>query len=212
MELWDISHFPDSPRRGSILRAIEQHDSGWQQVDDTLVADEGGRLLDFMEVSDDVKRETATNGIADLASDPYAAALVAQHRLHVYRRYRERPDWNGFFSEVQSAREAHRLAAGAPPLEQLLRDYALVRAGDLASLAFCNSWKDTADDGCGYGMRLEETTLLIGPDPFGGRTIDIEIEARELENRPFASVADAQRAAASAKIVKVRGKVSGTRS
>jgi hypothetical protein len=207
---WDRSRFPDSPRKASILRATEQHDSGWAGVDDSLILDETtGRLLDFMEVSDAVKRETAARGIEELASDPYAAALVAQHRLHVYRRFLEHPEWNVFFAAMKSARDSYLRAAGAGSLGDLLRDYAFVRAGDLASLAFCNNWKETADDGCGYAMRLEGTTLLLSPDPFGGRTIEIEIEAREVDDRSFASAADARRTFATARTVAVKGVVGG---
>src|SRR5512145_328394 len=83
---WHPGHFPDSPRKASILHAIEKHDEGWAEVDESLLVDEAGRLLDFMAVSDDVKRDTSLRGLSALASDPYAAALVAQHRLHVYRR------------------------------------------------------------------------------------------------------------------------------
>jgi hypothetical protein len=85
-----------------------------------------------------------------------------------------------------------------------------MRAGDLASLAFCNGWKDTPDNGCGYRMRLEGTTLIIAPDPFGGRSVDIEIEAREIPNRGFASQAEARLAVGNAPIVRLTGLVSGS--
>jgi hypothetical protein len=87
MRQWQPEHFPESPRKASILNAIEQHDNGWAEIDEALVLDEAtGQLLDFIELPDALKRDTALRGIERLASDPYAAALVAQHRLHVYRR------------------------------------------------------------------------------------------------------------------------------
>lgn len=212
MRLWQPDHFPESPRKASILNAIEQHDNGYAEIDETLVVDEAtGRLLDFIEISDALKRETSWRGIERLASDPYAAALVAQHRLHVYRRYVDHPEWSAFFAQVTAAREAYIRAAGAVSLDVLLRDYAFVRAGDLASLAFCNNWTDVDADGSGYAMRLEGTSMFIIPDPFGGRTIAIEIDAREIGPRSFGSVAEAQRVVASAPVVTLRGLVSGPR-
>jgi len=148
-------------------------------------------------------------GIERLASDPYAAALVAQHRLHVYRGYAEHPEWSTFFARVTAARDAHLRAGSAVSLDELLRDYTFVRAGDLASLAFCNNWTDVDSDGCGYAMRLEGTSMFVIPDPFGGQTIEIEIDAREIGHQSFDSAADAQRVVASAPVVTLRGLVSG---
>jgi hypothetical protein len=212
MRQWQPGHFPDSPRKASILNAIEHHDIGWSDIDETLVVDETtGRLLDFMEVSDAVKRDTSSRGIERLSLDPYGAALVAQHRLHVYRRYAGNPEWDGFFAEVAAARDKYFRSAGGVSLDELLRDYTFVRAGDLASLAFCNNWPDTADDGCGYSMRLEGASLFIVPDPFDGRTIEIAIEAREIDTRSFASAEHARRVVAAAPIVTLKGLVKGRR-
>src|SRR5688500_8575773 len=136
MRGWQPDHFPESSRKASILRAIEQHDNGWVEIDDALVVDDAGQLLDFIALPDALKRETSARGIERLASDPYAAALVAQHRLHVYRRYTEKSDWQSFFADVTTARDSYLRAAG-PALDELLHDYRFVRAGDLASLAFC---------------------------------------------------------------------------
>jgi len=209
MRQWGHGSLPDSPRKASILNAVEQHDSGWSEIDETLVLDgTSGNLVDFIDVSDALKRETSSRGLESLSSDPYAAALVAQHRLHVYRRYRDHPEWDAFFAAMADARDTC-LGRADSSLDQLLDDYRFVRAGDLASLAFCNDWKDTADDGCGYAMHLDGTTLLIGPDPFAGRTIAIDIDAREIVNRPFASAAEARRVVVSAPTVRLKGLVKG---
>jgi len=210
MRLWQDDHFPESSRKASILHAIEEHDSGWAEVDEALVVDEtAGQLLDFLEVPDAVKRDTSSRGIELLSSDPYAAALVAQHRLHVYRRYAENPEWRTFMADLTRTRDAYLRAAGHSSLGELVRDYGFVRAGDLASLAFCNNWPDVDADGCGYVMRLEGTSLLVSPDPFGGRRIAIEIDAREIGHQSFRSAADARQAVAAAKIVTLRGLVTG---
>ena len=47
---WQGNHFPESPRRASILHAISQHDNGWDEIDEKLVVDEAtGQLLDRSE-------------------------------------------------------------------------------------------------------------------------------------------------------------------
>jgi Protein of unknown function (DUF3891) len=209
MRQWDDDHFPESSRKASILRAIEQHDCGWAEIDEALAVNETtGQLLDFLEVSDAVKRDTSSRGIEQLSSDPYAAALVTQHRLHVYRRYAEHPEWKAFMADLTAARDAYLHAAGHTSLD-LVSDYAFVRAGDLASLAFCNEWADVDPDGCGYAMRLQGMSLFFSPDPFGGRTIEIAIDAKEIANQLFSSAADARRAAASAKVVTLTGRAIG---
>ena len=122
MRQWDDTHFPESSRKTSILHAVEQHDCGWAAIDETLIVHETtGQLLDFLEVSDAIKRDTSSRGIEQLSSDPYAAALVTQHRLHVYRRYSEHPEWRGFMADLTAARDACLHAAGHISLSELVR-------------------------------------------------------------------------------------------
>ena len=210
LQHWSADGLPGSPRRASILLAVEQHDTGWAEVDESLVVDEStGRLLDFVELEDAMKRETASRGIERLAADPYAAALVAQHRLHVYRRRAGQADWLAFFDATAQARDAHLRAAGAVTLAELLGDYALVRAADLASLAFCTEEAGSDPDGCRYAMRMEGTTLVVSPDPFAGRASEFELAAREMPLRRFASAADARSELARARPITLRGVVRG---
>lgn len=211
MAEWAPDHFPPSPRKPAILAAVAQHDDGWDDVDRSLVLDPTGTLVDFMHVPDAVKRETSMRGIERAGSDPYAAALIAQHRLHVYRRYAGEPAWDRFFAEVTMLRDHYLRAAEPLSLQQLLDDYALVRAGDLASLTFCNGWPDVDADGCGYAMSGDGAALFITPDPFAGRTIQVQIDAREIPAQPFSSDAAAREAVAKGPIVRLMGAVSGAR-
>jgi hypothetical protein len=209
MRHWHSDHFPDSARKASILRAIEEHDAGWAVIDETLVVDDAtGQLVDFIGVSDALKRETSWRGIERLAEDPYAAALVAQHRLHVYRRYAEHPEWQTFFADVTAARDTNLRAAGGGSQEDLLRDYRYVRLGDLASLVFCNKWPRAEE--YGYSFALEGASLVVTPDPLDGRTVDIEVAVREIADQSFASVADARRVLAGARSVTITGRLTGS--
>ncbi len=207
---WCPDHFPSSSRKVSILHAIEKHDEGWMEIDETPVVDETtGELVDFINVSDELKRYTSMHGIELLASDPYAAALAAQHRLNVYRRYADKTDWKSFFTDVTKVRDAYLRESGSVSLEELLHDYNFLRAGDLASLTFCNNWPKTDSDGCGYSMHLEGKSLIITPDPYKGKKIDIEVEMREFGYQKFESAENARQVIASATIVKLKGEVSG---
>ena len=79
--------------------------------------------------------------IARLADDPWAAALVAQHAITVYDRFRSEAEWTPFFADMEAARDAMVRASGMP-LDDLAADYPFVRLGDLISLVFCTGWTD----------------------------------------------------------------------
>jgi hypothetical protein len=206
MREWRANDFGNVPRRSVILQAVEEHDNGWREVDATPLVDETtGRILDFVTAPDSIRRGVWPRGVERLAATPYAAALVAQHAVHVYRRYRSDLGWAPFFSEMEAIRNRHLHAAAPLTLDDLLRDYFFVRAGDLASLAFCNGWTAVQSDDAGYAIRLEGSRLIISPDPFEGREVALEIIARELPNRPFRSASDAERAFSAAPSVAVKG-------
>src|SRR5262249_25203766 len=132
-------------------------------------------------------------------------------RLHVYRRHLDDALWRGFFSDVTDARDRY-LRATSIGLETLLDDYRLVRVGDLASLAWCDNWASTDDDGCGYAMRPDGTTLVSDPDPFRGRVVHIEVQAREIPTGAYGSQLEAQTAVAAARVITVAGSAEGGRS
>ena len=101
MRRWRADGFPDSPRRAAILLAIEEHDNGWREVDAAPVLDvTTGRILDFISAPDSVRRGVWPRGVQRLAAEPCAAALVAQHAMHVYGRYRTALEWRPFFAEM----------------------------------------------------------------------------------------------------------------
>ncbi len=212
MREWSADGFADSPRRSTILLAIEEHDNGWREVDAAPIIDgTSGRILDFVNAPEDVRRGIWPRGVERLGATPYAAALVAQHPLHIYDRFRTDPEWKAFFVMMEAARDQHLHASGPLTFDELVWDYSFVRLGDLASLTFCNGWTDIQADGFGYTMRLDEAHLTISPDPFEGRSVPIEIAARELPDRSFQSASDLQQTFAAARTVSLTGLVSGSR-
>jgi len=211
MRQWRTNGLPDSPRRSSILLAIAEHDNGWREVDSAPVVDAGAnRILDFVSAPDHVRRGVWPRGVARLADTPYAAALVAQHAIHIYRRYRTDSEWTPFFAEMEAARDRHLDAAAPLGLDDLLADYLFVRMGDLASLTFCNGWTEPQADEFGHAIRFDGERLVVTPDPFVGASVSLEISGREIPNGPFQSPADIHAAFAAARAVTLRGIASGT--
>jgi uncharacterized protein DUF3891 len=211
MRQWRADGLLQTPRLPSILLAVEEHDNGWREVDAAPLVDPAtGRVLDFIGAPDEIRRAVWPRGVDRLAATPYAAALVAQHALHIYRRYRDNPGWAPFFTEMETRRDRH--LAAPLTLEDLAREYFFLRIGDLVSLTFCNGWTDCQldDSGSGYAIRLDGTRLTITPDPFEGRDVPLEVTARELPNRPFHSAAEARDAFSSARKILVEGIASGS--
>jgi hypothetical protein len=195
MEQWGTG-LRDSPRRREILLAIEAHDNGWLEVDAAPIVDPGaGTVLDFVHVPDDIRRGVWPRSVGLLADRPYAAALVAQHAVHIFLRYRGDASWAPFFAQMEALRDEHLARVGGVTLETLIHDYAYLRLGDLLSLSFCNAWADALGQEHGYEIRSDGSRLTIHPgDPFAGREIPLSVPARLLPRQPFAS-ADAARAA-----------------
>ena len=212
MSAWRRDGLPAAPRRDRILHATRRHDDGWIDYDRALLVDEtSGRLLDYVHAPDDVRRGIWPNGVERLHDDPYAGALVAQHAIHLFDRYRDEPGWQAFFAAMARARD-ERVAAAAPlTLADLLADYFFLRMGDLLSLQFCDDWRDAQRHGA-YTSRWDGQRLVVSPDPFGGCELRLEVSARQLPNRRYEDAADAARAWSSAPSVMLGGVLCGGRS
>lgn len=174
------------PRRASILHAIAEHDNGWEEVDASPMVDaRSGDILDFMHAPGQVRQGVWPRAIGRLREDPYAAALVAQHALTAYDRYRGDPEWSAFFSGMERARD-EALRAGGSERPAMLEDYRFVRLGDLISLAFCTGTTEHLQYG-GWSVRLSGPRVIVTPDAFGGSEVPIEIAARTIPRVPYPS-------------------------
>ena len=209
MERWRDGGLPESPRRAEILLAIKEHDNGWQEVDAAPIVDPGsGDILDFMHLPDDDRRGVWPRGVQRLASTPYAAALVAQHAVHIYRRHRDDASWTPFFTEMEGWRDHFLQQVPTVGMDELLSDYSFVRVGDLASLTYCNGWSEAPDETT-HAIKCDGERLTIAPDPFGGETLSISIPARELASTRFESAAAAAAVFDRAPRVTLAGTVTG---
>jgi hypothetical protein len=203
MDHWRASELPPSPRRESLLYAIEAHDDGWGELDGAPIVDAAGRIADFITAPARLRQAVWPRGVAKLAADPWAAALVAQHALVIYARYRADAEWRFFFDEMTRLR-TNWLERSARSLETLEGDYRFLRLADLLSLTFCNQW--TSDqDGDGFSMRWDGSRVAVTPDPFAGVTVPATIRARELPNRVYRDEADAAGAWRGAPEISVSG-------
>jgi hypothetical protein len=211
MERWQANGLPDSSRRAEILLAVKEHDNGWREVDAAPVVDpNSGEILDFMNLPDDERRGVWPRGVQRLAETPYSAALVAQHAVHIYRRYRDHAAWMPFFIEMESLRDDFLRQEHSATFDELLLDYRFLRIGDLASLTFCNGWSEAPEE-TGLAVTLDNEHLAISPDPFAGERLSIAINARRLPATRFGSGGEAAAAFSDASTVTLTGTVSGTR-
>ncbi len=181
-----------NPRRDSILRAIGDHDEGWREFDAEPTVDmRTDDVVDFIHAPVSVRQGVWPRATAALADDPYAAALVANHALFVYDRFRTDAAWTAFFAGMDASRRQMLQASGFS-LEQLLEDYAFLRLGDLISLAFCTG-STAAQTFRNWTVQLSGPRVIVTPGIFGGAPVTFEVRARAVMP-PFASDAELREA------------------
>ena len=173
-----------NPRREAILRAVGDHDNGWAQTDAEPAVNADGGVVDFINAPLEVRQGVWPKTISGLAAEPYAAALVANHALFAYDRYREDPAWAAFFAGMHASR-LEMLQASGTTMEELVNDYAFLRLGDLISLAFCTG--STAPQLFReWTVRLSGPRVIVTPGIFGGAPVTFEVTARAVRP-PFSS-------------------------
>ncbi|HEY9462387.1 MAG TPA: DUF3891 family protein [Vicinamibacterales bacterium] len=199
----------DHPRRASIFLAVAEHDNGWNEPDAApSINPASGVPFDFISAPSAVRQGVWPRGVARLANDPWAAALVAQHAIVIFNRYRGDPAWAQFFTEMESLRR-EMVQASELPLPELLADYWFLGLGDLISLTFCNGWTDVQEFDP-WSVRLSSSQVLVSPDPFDGSTIPIAIEAQEIPKRRYRDEAELREARATSHVTTLRGVISAT--
>jgi hypothetical protein len=212
MDAWRADGLPEHPARALILYATHEHDNGWTEEDAAPIVEVAtGRPHDFISAPDAVKHAIWPRALARIgAHNPLAAALIARHALHVYRRHRAQADWQPFFDEITGAREELLVLGGASAAERerLETDYRFLFLGDLLSLIFCNGWTDVVDAE-GYRVVLTDETLSVAPDPFDGRTLELEVPARRIPARRYTSDDDLREQVKRAPVEVLRGAARG---
>jgi hypothetical protein len=217
MQAWRADGFPDRPTRARVLRALREHDDGWRETDAAPLIDAEGNPCDYIHVPLALRQGIWPRTVDALAAgDPYVAALVAQHAVTVYRRFHADPAWQDFFTQMGQrrddlvARVLTQANAGAPgSYDSFLLDYAMLGTGDLFSQVFCNGWRDPYLIE-GYQAILRDNRLTISPDPFDGATVALDVVARRIPARTYASDQDLRDTLAQAPTQRLTGVAAGT--
>jgi uncharacterized protein DUF3891 len=196
------------PRRDAILHAVGEHDNGWTEEDAAPCFDPAtGQVVDFINAPATVRQRVWSRGVARLADDPWAAALVAQHAIVVYDRFRSATEWSPFFAEMEGLRGTMLDASGLS-LEELSSDYVFVRLADLISLSFCTGTHDELRFDR-WAVQLSGTRVVVTPDVFGGSELPVEIGMREIPDKRYDSDAALRLAVSEAGSMTLRGMVTG---
>lgn len=196
------------PRREAILLAVAEHDNGWKEEDAAPILNPAtGRIADFVSVPIAVRHRVWPRAIQRLERYPWTAALVAEHAIVVYDRFRTEAEWPPFFAGMEAARDRMVRATGLT-LAELGSDYEFLRLADLISLVFCMASTQTQHFGR-WSVQLTADRVVVTPDPFGQATIPIEIHARVIRNQPFRSDKELRAAVSAANGVILAGTVSG---
>jgi hypothetical protein len=196
------------PRRDAILLAVAEHDNGWAEEDAAPIVNPAtGHLADFVNAPLAVRHRVWPRAVHRLSQHPWPAALVAEHAVVVYDRFRVEDGWEPFFSGMEAARDQMIRVSGLTSSE-LIADYVFVRLGDLISLLFCMAVSQPQHIG-EWSVQLTGDRVLVSPDPFGGRSIPIEVRARQIPDRTFESDDDLRATVHAAREVVVKGIVSG---
>lgn len=224
MAAWQADGFAQRPTRARVLEATAEHDWGWHTVDASpRIHPETGAPYEFVNAPLDVRQGVWPRTLEHLAPhDPYVAALVAHHAATVYRRYKGTPDWKAFFPSMEGRRD-DLLAMQELSFDTFLEDYAIVGMGDLWSLVFCNGWPEphsmgtfrvvlhphahAREDG---GERVPGGWLEITPDPFAGAVVPMDVPARRVPARRYASDAGLREAVRGASLIHLTGIAAGT--
>jgi hypothetical protein len=197
------------PRRDAILLAVAEHDNGWTEEDAAPILNPAtGRLADFVNVPLAVRHRVWPRAMQRLEQHPWTAALVAEHAIVVYDRFRAEPEWDPFFSGMATARDRMVQASGLS-FDELASDYRFLRLADLISLVFCMAVTE-AQHFAQWSVQFTGECVVVTPNPFDHAMISIEIRAREIPNQPFRSDEELRATVREASTVIVRGTVSGT--
>ncbi len=197
------------PRRDAILLAVAEHDNGWAEEDAAPILNPAtGQVADFVNVPLAVRHRVWPRAIQRLEQHPWTAALVAEHAIVVYDRFRAEPGWDPFFSGMVAARDRMVQASGLS-FDELVSDYEFLRLADLISLVFCMAVTQ-AQVFAQWLVQFTGDSVVVTPNPFDHATIPIEIRAREISNQPFRSDEDLRTTVGAASSVILKGTVSGT--
>ena len=101
LSLFRLPQLVEHPRRDRLLRAVREHDNGWQEIDAAPALDaRTGGPLGFRDVSDAQRREIWTRGSERWRTDdPYVALLINSHAIQLHLDRSGDAAWDGWLDE-----------------------------------------------------------------------------------------------------------------
>lgn len=203
MGLWRTDGLPNHPRREELLFAVREHDNGWRESDAAPRVDpRTGRPYDFRTLPAADRSELWNRGIERFAEDhPYAAALIARHRLELVRRWGARPEETPSVDRIRE-RLPELLAAGGRTEADLETDYPWLELADRLSLTMLGAeatpWPESP-----YDVTRSGETTRFSPFPLAGSTT-FEVPARSVSARSYQGDSDFAVSLASARWRRLR--------
>ena len=184
LSLWRRDGLPGHRRRNDLLFAAREHDNGWREADSAPRCDpQSGRPLDFISVSQELRREIWLRGVERYAvRNPYAAWLIAEHAIHLHRGSVDEAEWRVLLERWKERQDELVEEAGEAP-EGLRSDYRWIELSDVLSLGLCSSWRRSFELH-GYRCELEPGRVTLDPFPLAGATT-FRVAARAIPDREY---------------------------
>ncbi len=202
---WRRGVFGEGSVSEALLHAAAYHDLGWAEVDGRPELDSDGSPRNFTHI--DEQRHTAfySAAVREIAkTDPGSAYLVSLHASGLYsRRYAwaglKPVDWTSIGPDGRRLLEGERqlraelsgsIAPDETEFESMWRSYMLLETFDYLSLLTCFGFDST---GCSpvpthpgrweslSVRRLGPWSVELDPFPFGGDSLDVEVEVVRVE-------------------------------
>ena len=189
LALWRAGGLPRHPRRDQILIAAREHDNGWREPDSAPHCDpETGQPYNFRTIPEDLRRELWRRGARRFRDrDPWVAALIVQHALHLHREQAADSGWRELFDEWRRRREKllDQCDAGT---EELELDYAWVELSDTLSLGLCERWRRSFGRP-GLQVRIDRDVVRLEPLSLAGATT-FRLPCRWIPERRYSGDSD----------------------
>lgn len=189
LSLFRLPELLDHPRRNDLLRAIRLHDNGWRELDAApRVNPSSGLPYSFLDLPDHLRLEIWERGTARYAErDPYAALLITEHALSLYRANGGQSGWRELLARLTERRDEllGRCGLTAPGLAA---GYRFVELADCLSLAVCAGWSQPFE-AQGLTGELRGGALALSPFPLAGATT-FDVPCRWIETRRYTGDAD----------------------
>ncbi len=211
MSFWGNENFCSMVPAQEVIKAIREHDCGWEKTDLTVSFNpQNGLPRSFMEITTAQQFRIWSDCFQIHAErHPYASALIALHFAKFNERNISKNPNDGYSLllrrkirefvlsklEISSSADNEDLYFNGYLPPDVPINLRFLQVGDMMSLALCHGWKSiTIDDvPTNYEESTREITLVsadginyeVFPSPFSKNSLLFSIVGKELEKRSF---------------------------